>query len=64
MTFLPIDTGSSTHKRLTEAILRGNMKKCSIVEFVNVEDPEKVKREAERVISYHRNILWLILLLD
>ncbi|CCJ28561.1 unnamed protein product, partial [Pneumocystis jirovecii] len=49
MTFLPIDTGSSTHKRLTEAILRGNMKKCSIVEFVNVEDPEKVKREAERI---------------
>ncbi|KAG5437001.1 hypothetical protein PCANB_001277 [Pneumocystis canis] len=49
MTFLPIDTSSSTHKRLTEAILRGNMKRSSIVEFVNVEDPEKVKREAERI---------------
>ncbi|KAG5440424.1 hypothetical protein PCK2_000557 [Pneumocystis canis] len=49
MTFLPIDTSSSTHKRLTEAILRGNMKRSSIIEFVNVEDPEKVKREAERI---------------
>ncbi|KAG4304467.1 hypothetical protein PORY_002177 [Pneumocystis oryctolagi] len=49
MTFLPIDTKSSTHKKLTEVILRGNMKKCSIIEFVNVEDPEKVKREAERI---------------
>lgn len=49
MTFLPIDTRSLTHKRLTEAILRGNMKKSSIVEFINVEDPEKVKREAERI---------------
>ncbi|KTW28557.1 hypothetical protein T552_01818 [Pneumocystis carinii B80] len=49
MTFLPIDTGSSTHKRLTEAILRGNMKKSSIIEFINIEDPEKVKREAERI---------------
>lgn len=49
MAFLPIDTRSSTHKKLTEAIFRGNMKKCSIVEFVNVEDPEKVKREAERI---------------
>ncbi|EMR10419.1 hypothetical protein PNEG_01134 [Pneumocystis murina B123] len=49
MTFLPIDTRSSTHKRLTEAILRGNMKKSSIIEFINIEDPEKVKREAERI---------------
>ncbi|KAG5513395.1 hypothetical protein PMAC_001458 [Pneumocystis sp. 'macacae'] len=49
MSFLPIDTKSSTHKRLTEAIHRGSMKKCSIIEFVNVEDPEKVKREAERL---------------
>lgn len=62
MAFLPIDTGSSTHKRVTEAILRGNMKRSSIIEFINIEDPEKVKREAERVIYKMIDLLYNLFL--
>ncbi|KAK9369346.1 Leo1-like protein-domain-containing protein [Lipomyces kononenkoae] len=48
MTLVPTSTASLTHMRLSKAIARGNVKVSNIHDIATTEDPEKMKREAEK----------------
>ncbi|KAK9247734.1 Leo1-like protein-domain-containing protein [Lipomyces tetrasporus] len=48
MTLVPTSTASLTHMRLSKAIARGNVKVSNIHDIATTEDPEKMKRDAEK----------------
>uniref|UniRef100_A0A060T3C4 ARAD1C39446p n=1 Tax=Blastobotrys adeninivorans TaxID=409370 RepID=A0A060T3C4_BLAAD len=48
MSFIPTSTSSHTHKRLTADLAKRQLKGASVKSFVTTDDPEKIKREAEK----------------
>jgi len=48
MTFVPADVNSETHKRFAESLALKQVRGRAIQEIFTNEDPEKVKREAEK----------------
>ncbi len=48
LTFMPTSTASLTHKRLTEAIAKRQVKSRNVQSMETTQDPEKLKREAEK----------------
>ncbi|KAK9449983.1 Leo1-like protein-domain-containing protein [Limtongia smithiae] len=48
LSLVPSSMSSLTHMRLSSAIARGQVKVRSVNDFATVEDPEKMKRDAEK----------------
>ncbi|CAN6668095.1 RNA polymerase-associated protein Leo1p [Trichomonascus vanleenenianus] len=48
MTFVPTSTKSLTHKRITEELAKQRLKGASVGNVATIDDPEKIKREAEK----------------
>ena len=48
MSFVPTSTSSQTHRRLTQELARRQLKNASVGNFATIDDPERVKREAEK----------------
>lgn len=48
MSLVPTSTASHTHRRLTQELAKRQLKSASVGSFATTDDPEKMKREAEK----------------
>ncbi|KAA8899476.1 hypothetical protein TRICI_006339 [Trichomonascus ciferrii] len=48
LSLVPTSTSSHTHKRLTQELAKRQLKSASVGSFATTDDPEKMKREAEK----------------